>query len=674
MALIIAAKADPFAEKAKQKAIRGRVYNSLGYPKDFSHVRRPFRGIVPKPDTYATLEVVDANGEAIPLLNAGARETHTQVGSMLNEQRLGNPENLNSSKTFLTNVNAKEYQSVNAQSGREAAEAQQLLADLELPTDTSSSTALTRRKLDSLRKSGKGASVRYSNFLITNVQETRQEKYQVMETFGAPYIFFFGERPRMYTFTGILLNSLDFQWRAEFWENYDTILRGTRLVELGARASISWDDIITQGYILQANAAEDSAQPSLINFSFLFFVTDYQTTVNVGDTTFPSPKAVSIDTAYWKDTSGKVGGADVPYVSNVDLMRRKNLEAAAQEKSPGLLGAFAIGLAAAASFATMATNGIENFIKAFETKIAGRDVRYPVGAFPLVDEIQKRPDLQALLKGTHPYATPEEITQAIAEGISPETRRLIQTGADDPAGLPNIFVQDKDLIIDLTKQYNQRAVRRIKILPPGGVFSAPTNPNYFGRKISDNLDEYVQQVIVPVTEYEDPNWKERDPLVDSLDEDQRLTDVIAHMISKFRSFDVPMTQNEMLSSTTGRLAASGVLRLGMAVGSFGTAYETKPSAPDTSMVDDAADIAEAQKAKKIWANKQDPSTSPKADMGAAAVAQPQEVKLLTPQGIKKKPQLKSPVISGSASSNTQMDQATLDKMLKQARRQNARSK
>ena len=115
---------------------------------------------------------------------------------------------------------------------------------------------------------------RNSNFLLRAVQEQRTEKYQIVETFGLPYIFFFGERPRVYNFAGILLNTPDFPWRDEFWENYEKILRGTALVEHRARAVLSWEDIQLEGYFLSANARQNADNPNHVDFAFQLFVTD----------------------------------------------------------------------------------------------------------------------------------------------------------------------------------------------------------------------------------------------------------------------------------------------------------------------------------------------------------------------------------------------------------------
>jgi hypothetical protein len=129
----------------------------------------------------------------------------------------------------------------------------------------------------------------WTNFFVQSVSEERHEKQQIVETFGESFIFFFGEAPRMVSVQGLLLNTADFNWRAEFWENYERFFRGTRLVERGARLYLIYDDIIVEGYMTAANATENTNLPQVINFSFQMFVTGYTNISAIGDPAFPSP-------------------------------------------------------------------------------------------------------------------------------------------------------------------------------------------------------------------------------------------------------------------------------------------------------------------------------------------------------------------------------------------------
>jgi len=124
-------------------------------------------------------------------------------------------------------------------------------------------------------KKSLGKSEYYTDFIVTSVTEQRAEKYQIVETFGEGYFYATGSRPRIIGVTGHLFNSRDFDWRTQFWENYERYLRGSRLIEMGATAHFGWDDIIVEGYILNAEASETAGQPDIVNFNFAFLVSDY---------------------------------------------------------------------------------------------------------------------------------------------------------------------------------------------------------------------------------------------------------------------------------------------------------------------------------------------------------------------------------------------------------------
>jgi len=190
-------------------------------------VRRPLRGIEIKDDRYATLRVIKADGTDIPFLDSGSIRSKSQAGS----------------------------------------------ANLQQNTAPGSSSA--------------ASSIIYSNFILQNVDDARQEKSQLMETFGDTYVFFFGERPRILQVSGLLFNTLDFNWRSEFWKNYETVFRGTKLVEQNARLYLQWDDIIVEGYVLGAQAQDVADLPYHIPFSFTLFVTNHTYLSAIGDDMYP---------------------------------------------------------------------------------------------------------------------------------------------------------------------------------------------------------------------------------------------------------------------------------------------------------------------------------------------------------------------------------------------------
>jgi hypothetical protein len=131
-----------------------------------------------------------------------------------------------------------------------------------------------------------GRSSNYANFIIQSAQEQRMEKQQIVETFGESYIFFFGERPRFINFTGVLVNTKDFNWKSEFLENYDRYLRGTKLVEQNARLYMYFDDVVVEGYLVQSQVSTMADSPYMVQFQFQMFVCQYTTLSNVGSVLF----------------------------------------------------------------------------------------------------------------------------------------------------------------------------------------------------------------------------------------------------------------------------------------------------------------------------------------------------------------------------------------------------
>lgn len=153
-----------------------------------------------------------------------------------------------------------------------------------------------------------GMSTDNSNFLLQSVQEGRAEKNQIVETFGDAYIFFFGENPRMVQVQGVLLNSADFQWRTEWWANYNTYLRGTKLAEMGARVYLFYDDVVLEGYIMEAQAQEAADMPQQVRFSFRMFISNYSSVNQPGNPHYPIrasvqlPPNVTLTEAYAAET------------------------------------------------------------------------------------------------------------------------------------------------------------------------------------------------------------------------------------------------------------------------------------------------------------------------------------------------------------------------------------
>lgn len=232
-----------------------------------------------------------------------------------------------------------------------------------------------------------GFTTQYSNFLIQSAQESRSEKQQVILTFGEPYIFFFGENPRTISFNGVLLNTEDFNWRAEWWENYDKYLRGTKCVENKTRIYISWDDIVVEGYIIGASASETAEAPYLVQLQFQIFLTNYHNISRIGDPyVLASGQFEQLD-----PTQVAALGQDETTPSSTLAVRQANMEFL-QGDNTSLLGLLRQGQLLAA--VQEGTNRIQEFngqvvdmvANAQNLISAGRSIRVSEGAAGFVND------------------------------------------------------------------------------------------------------------------------------------------------------------------------------------------------------------------------------------------------------------------------------------------------
>ncbi len=131
-----------------------------------------------------------------------------------------------------------------------------------------------------------------NKFLITNWQETRVERLQVLETFHSSTLNWFDEKTRNYSFNGILLEAeraiplltkdVDevahtYLWSQSFRKLWDDHLRGSKLVEAQNICVLSMMNNVMFGYP-HAIAFSTSAQNTdVVAFQFQFICTKQNT-------------------------------------------------------------------------------------------------------------------------------------------------------------------------------------------------------------------------------------------------------------------------------------------------------------------------------------------------------------------------------------------------------------
>jgi hypothetical protein len=115
---------------------------------------------------------------------------------------------------------------------------------------------------------------RFTKFFLQSVQEGHTERSQVVETFGDFYVFFYGERPPVYTFTGTLMNTKAANWYGDFQYYYENFLRGTRSVESQAVIQLTYQGRQIEGFILNSQSNTNAELQNGASISFQVLVTD----------------------------------------------------------------------------------------------------------------------------------------------------------------------------------------------------------------------------------------------------------------------------------------------------------------------------------------------------------------------------------------------------------------
>lgn len=252
-----------------------------------------------------------------------------------------------------------------------------------------------------------GQSLEYSNFILQGVQEQRVEKQQIVETFGEDYIYFFGERPRVYNFSALILNTRNFNWKNEWWTNYENVLRGTRLLERNARMYIYYDDIVLEGYMLMAQAAEAVDDPYRLPLTFQVFCTNYSVIGDVGSIFTPRDRP--------RSSASEPGLGAAPDDQNIVAA-----DAVSKVQQDSLTGF----LADAAKFANDASFTVQRALEQAKNTLYGRSLAFPntgIGNQISLPPIDNRAQFQAARSSepTPIYMQKDEYTAYVETSSSP---------------------------------------------------------------------------------------------------------------------------------------------------------------------------------------------------------------------------------------------------------------
>lgn len=127
----------------------------------------------------------------------------------------------------------------------------------------------------------------FMDFLLTDVTEPFQEKYQVVETLSDNFIvYLFGQRAPVFQYSGVLLNTYQDDQRVWMTRLYQDVLRGTQLARRHKLVRIRYDSVIVSGVLVSMQQSLEGDAADWLQFSFSLIPTQYTIfTPNLGKPT-----------------------------------------------------------------------------------------------------------------------------------------------------------------------------------------------------------------------------------------------------------------------------------------------------------------------------------------------------------------------------------------------------
>lgn len=123
----------------------------------------------------------------------------------------------------------------------------------------------------------------YDKFLITGVSCGMTEKTQVTQVFGDnEVVYYFGRDPIVFNISGVLIDSPDNDWFAQWLKMYSEFLRGTQLAKNYELLKLVLPNMTITGTISGFNWNQDSNRDVDLPFSFQFIAKVVEPTTATG--------------------------------------------------------------------------------------------------------------------------------------------------------------------------------------------------------------------------------------------------------------------------------------------------------------------------------------------------------------------------------------------------------
>lgn len=114
----------------------------------------------------------------------------------------------------------------------------------------------------------------YMKFLLQSAEELQSESYQLFTTFDQPIPFIFNEKPKIFSYSGVLLDANQdiHWWREKFEQKYFSIWRATELTVNRAILYLTYGNVVRSGYMLNLQISQNAMESGSSRFRFDFLV------------------------------------------------------------------------------------------------------------------------------------------------------------------------------------------------------------------------------------------------------------------------------------------------------------------------------------------------------------------------------------------------------------------
>ncbi len=127
--------------------------------------------------------------------------------------------------------------------------------------------------LDVLETGEGGGGLGYVDFILSQINESYSEKFQVSEVLSDAFIsYFFGQSASVWPCAGNLINTEQDDWYNAWHVLYQDVLRGSQLARGGMTVRLLYNDRIVEGALLNMSTGINSQQETAPSFNFNLLV------------------------------------------------------------------------------------------------------------------------------------------------------------------------------------------------------------------------------------------------------------------------------------------------------------------------------------------------------------------------------------------------------------------